>query len=112
MIKILLHKRVTHHFDGGWVGLDESSFLTSAKLTAPRITSKGNGHDVGRTHTQRARVPKGFNREDIMAALQFAMGGTNCRHEHDCCGCSTRYVDVKPMGARDFFVHTSVHFNY
>lgn len=112
MIKLRLHKRLTNHFDHGWSGLDQTRYLTDAKLTSPRITSTGNGHDVGHTYTQRARVPPGTDRKLAMQALQFAMSGSNCRHEHDCCGCQIRYVQVKPLGTREFFVRTSVYFNY
>ncbi len=112
MITASLTLRKTHRYADGWADLDESRYLGRMKLTAPRVLVPGNGYDRGPVFIQRVRVPSGLKREDVKQALMDTLGGSRCRHEHDCCGCASRHVQVRALGNRDFAVRTSLTFNY
>lgn len=112
MITSGLTLRTTHKYASAYAHLDESRYLGRMKLTKPRVIVAGNGYDRGPTFIQRARIPSGIKREEAIQALMDTLGGSRCRHEHDCCGCATRHVQVRAIGTRDFAVRTSITFNY
>lgn len=112
MITAGLTLRTSRQFSDGYAGLDGGRYLGRMKLTKPRLLKAGNGYDIGHTFIQRARVPAGLDRKVVMQGLIDTMGGSRCRHEHDCCGCATRHVQVRAIGNRDFAVRTSLTFNY
>jgi hypothetical protein len=112
MIKAGLTLRTSRRYASGWDHLDSSRYLGRMKLTAPRVLRPGNGYDIGPVFIQRARVAPGLDREQVKQALVDTLGGSRCRHEHDCCGCATRHVQVRALGNRDYAIRTSMTFNY
>jgi hypothetical protein len=112
MLTTPLFLRTTHGYADGWQHLDHHQYLGLMRLTAPRVTEYGDGHENGPTTMQRARVPAGLDAKRVQQALVSTLSGSRCTHEHDCCGCATRYVDVRRVGKRDFAVRTTVRYNY
>ena len=106
------YTRITHGYADGWRYLDNDKFLASVKLTPPKVVEEAGGYDEGPTYVQYARAPAGVAIAELAQALRDTMGGSNCRHEHDCCGCAIRYVRVKHLGSRRLQVRTQVGYNY
>lgn len=112
MIITGLSLKTTRQYAPGYDHLDDSRYLGRMKLTKPRVLKEGNGYDQGPTFIQRARLPAGVKTADAVQAIIDTLGGSRCRHEHDCCGCASRFVQVRVLGKRDFAVRTSMTFNY
>lgn len=111
MIKTELIQRLTYNFADGWSAFDDVASLGTLTLTPPRLIKAGNGHDQGGTYVQHATLPKGVPRMIAKAALADTMGGTSCRHEHDCCGCEIRSIQSLKVGNRRFLVRTRITYN-
>ena len=112
MEQVHAYARLTHKYRDGWSHLDSDEFVATVRLTAPKMVEEGKGYDEGDTYVQYVRVPRSVNAKLLARALSDTMGGSNCRHEHDCCGCATRYVRVKAIAPRQLKVTTSVSYNY
>lgn len=112
MITTGLTLKTTRRYAPGYDHLDETRYLGRMKLTKPRVLKEGRGYDEGPTFIQRARLPTGVKPADAVQAIIDTLGGSRCRHEHDCCGCASRHVQVRVLGKRDFAVRTSITFNY
>jgi hypothetical protein len=106
------YTRLTHGYRDGWGYLDADEYFATVKLTAPKVTVAAGGYDEGPTYVQYARAPTGVDMQQLKQALRDTMGGSNCRHDYDCCGCASRMVDVKHLGNRRILVRTSVSYNY
>ena len=106
------YKRLSHKWAAGWQHLDNDTFVATVKLTPSKTVREADGYDDGGTYVQHTRAPSGVNIKDLMQALRDTIGGSNCRHEHDCCGCASRSVRVKHLGSRRLLVRTDVSYNY
>lgn len=109
-----IYKRLTHRYRDGWSGLDESKYLASLRLTAPKLIEAPVDFDQGGTFERVARLPAGLSRHqraDLAQAVASTLGGSRCTHEHDCCGCARRSVTTHVQGRR-LRVLTSITFNH
>ena len=104
--------RTTHSYADGWRHLDQDRFVGTVKMTPAVQCEEPDGHDEGGTYVQHARAPSGVSIEQLKQSLRDTMGGSNCRHEHDCCGCASYSVSVKHTGSRRLVIRTRVSFNY
>lgn len=106
------YARTSHKYRDGWSHLDSDKFVATVRLTPPKVTRAGQGYDEGDTYVQYLRVPRATNAKLLQQALRDTMGGSNCKHEHDCCGCASRYVSTKLVAPRKMRVTTRVSYNY
>jgi hypothetical protein len=106
-----LYVRLTHRFAPGWNSLDDDQHIGTARLTPWRLVRPGNGHDDGGVYTSMATV-RAQDRRAIAQALAHTLGGSSCRHEHDCCGCAYRRAEARRVGKHRYAVRMSVTFNY
>lgn len=114
MIRTSLFRRLTHKYRDGWSHEDQHEYLCGAKLTPAKLVREPEGFDDGGTYIMHATVPRGFSPRQARAieqALEDSLGGSSCRHEHDCCGCQIRRVNAKRRGSR-FVVKMDVSYNY
>jgi hypothetical protein len=114
MNALTLALRDTRCYDDGYDYLDDWIDLTTARVTAARVTRESTGlHDAG-AYTVEVRVPAraGLDPRDIMQAIRDTLGGTACRHEHDGCGCIARYASARRVGRNRYFAHVSLSRNY
>lgn len=86
--------------------------VATVKLTPRKLLAAGESFDVGPTYVQFLRVPRGVNARVLAAGLKDTMGGGNCHHSYDCCGCARRAVSVTLIAPRRMMVHTRVTYNY
>jgi hypothetical protein len=112
MEKVYAFKRLTHGYADGWRYLDKDVYLGSVNMTPARQTEAPKDYDDGGAFVQYARAPSGVNMQQLIQALRDTLGGSNCRHEHDCCGCASRHVSVSHLGSRRLLIRTRVSFNY
>jgi hypothetical protein len=109
-----LYVRLTHHFAPGWSDLDDDRHVGAARLTPWRLVRPPQDYDDGGVYTSTATVRTQDRRaaRAIEQALADTLGGSRCRHEHDCCGCSYRRVEARRVGKHRYAVRMSVTFNY
>lgn len=88
------------------------SKVATVRLTPTKKVKDSTGYDDGGAYVQYLRVPRGVNAQDLQQALRDTMGGSNCHHSYDCCGCSSRFVTTKMIAPRKMQVRTAVTFNY
>lgn len=109
-----LYVRLTHRFAPGWSSLDDDRHVGAARLTPWRLVRPGNGHDDGGVYTSTATVRTQDRRaaRAVAQALADTLGGSSCRHEHDCCGCAYRFVKARRVGKHRYSMRMNVTFNY
>lgn len=112
MQKVHAYQRLTHGYVDGWRHLDSDEFVATIKLTPAKLVIEGKDHDDGGVYVQYRRAPAGVSISTLKQALRDTMSGSNCRHEHDCCGCASRSVRIQHLGSRRLLVRTRVSFNY
>jgi hypothetical protein len=112
MIALNLFTRLTHTYADGYNHLDDHAFVSEVKLTPPKKVREALDYDDGGTFVQYMRVPRGVATAAVKQALRDTLSGSNCRHEHDCCGCASRHVQVKQLAARRLLVRTTISYNY
>ena len=112
MQKVHAYKRTSYTYADGWRHLDNDVFVGAVKMTPARQTEEPKDHDDGGAYVQYARAPSGLNLQQLMQGLRDTMSGSNCRHEHDCCGCASSHVSVSHLGSRRLLIRTRVSFNY
>ncbi len=106
------YRRLTNRYIDQYMHLDETEFVATVKLTAPRVVEEGNGFDTGATFQQYLRVPRGVDVKALRQALRDTMGYHGCTHEYDCCGCASYSVFTKLVAPRKLQVTSSVSYNY
>ena len=111
MQEIQLSARKSHDYAAGWEYLDHREHVGTVKLTPRRLVAKGEDYDEGGTYLQHARIPAGMPVNLFKRAVRDTMGGSNCRHEYDCCGCASYHVSVQNRGRRAV-IRTRVSYNY
>ena len=114
-MQLELYLRRTFDYDGGWASLDEHTYLCTARIPAPRIIEEGDGISDGGVYHYTIKVPRQLSRKDharIKRAIYHTIGGSNCQHEHDCCGCTFRSVSVQRTSLRTYSVRVSSWRNY
>ena len=110
-----LFKRLTRKYRDGWSYLDNSEYLCDAKVTPPRLVREPDDYSDGGTYIMHATVPSGARPRDIpsvLTALLDAFSGSNCQHEHDCCGCALRLAEVRRVARNRYVVKQHITFNY
>ena len=112
MNTMYLYERLTFKYRDGFSSNDRWGFVGPVRVTPPRITSDGDGLDHGATYLQWATMPRGMDYAAASRAIIHTAGGSNCRHEYDCCGCVLRYVKVIRRKGRRILFRTSESFNY
>lgn len=112
MIKVGLWLRLTHKYRDGWSTEDTRRWLGEMRLTPRRLVKDHDGMDGGAVHTLTATVPAGLDPKSVAQALRDTLGGSNCRHEHDCCGCASISVRARRTGRNRYSVVTTTNFNY
>ena len=112
MSKLELYERESHTYAPGWSHLDSWAHIGTAKLLQQRMTREPEGHDDGGAYLAKVIAPSSLKGRDLSRAIANTMGGSSCRHEHDCCGCPSTSASVKRTSAREYSVHLRVNFNY
>jgi hypothetical protein len=107
-----LYQRETHTYTSGWSHLDQWEHIGTAKMLQQRMTREPDGHDDGGTYIAKVIAPRNLKGRDISRAIANSLGGSSCRHEHDCCGCPSTSASVKRTSPREYSVHLRVSFNY
>lgn len=106
-------RRWTYHYRDGAAHLDQwGQYLPFKMLGAPRLTEEAQDYDEGDTLLYWVIGNKHADIEEQREALLDHFSGSNCRHEHDCCGCASRYASVRHVGRGRFTVRITVTFNY
>lgn len=105
-----IYERLTHKYVDGWRELDREKFVATVQSTPPRLVREGNGHDDMGSYIMHVRAPR--DAPDLRQGLRDTFSGSNCRHEYDCCGCTTRRAAVNKVSARDYVLRVSVSRNY
>jgi hypothetical protein len=106
------YARTSHRYIDEFKHLDGEKFVATVRLTAPKVTSEGNGYDDRGSYVQYLRVPRNVDKKELARALRDTMGYSGCTHEYDCCGCTSHYVWVESIGPRTMRVKTNVARNY
>lgn len=108
-MKIDLYERLTHQYRDGWRDLDEDKFIGTAKvLRYQRLADDGID---GKSFKTLVFAPSALRGTDLSNAIADTLGGSNCRHEHDCCGCPSTYVDVRRISRREYSVQLHTYYN-
>lgn len=108
-MKIDLYERFTHTYRDGWQELDEHKFVGTVKvLRYQRLADDGID---GKSHKTLVFAPAALRDTDLSYAIADTLGGSNCRHEHDCCGCATTYADVRRISRREYSVRLHTYYN-
>lgn len=97
-------------YDGRRIYIEKD--VAKVRLTAAKKVEDGNGYDEGGVYLQYMRVPRGVNKAELAQALRETMGGSDCRHAYDCCGCASRFIMTKLIGTRTMQVRTKIFYNY
>jgi hypothetical protein len=111
MDTVNLYLRLTHKYVDSYRHLDESRYIGTIKLTPPRQTREGNGHDDLGDYVRFGRIPRGLDPKEVERAVSDTLSHWGCSHEYDCCGCLLTRSDARVRG-RTLMVHTSVGRNY
>lgn len=107
-------RRLTHHYDLGWSGLDQTQELGTFRILSIRhkapsdagLTFGSQGWDV-----LRVKVPDAISAHIVKQALldTFSVG---CRCEHDCCGHVQRYArNARKLNKREWRVFVDLRAN-
>lgn len=107
-----LYRFVTNKYRDGWRELDQSRYVGTVKVLEGRTIRQPADFDDGGTYRMRVVAPSHLRNADLRQPIRDTMGGSNCRHEHDCCGCASRHVSVKRIGRRDYVVTIGTSYNY
>lgn len=114
METVHLDLRLTHRYRDAWKHLDKSEYVGPLKVTPRKMLPSGYRYEdpsEGPRYVQYARLKPGMNFKVIRRAIVDTMGGSNCTHEFDCCGCASRWVNVT-RNRRVIRIETEVSFNY
>lgn len=112
MITAGLWLRLSHKYRDGWSSEDSHRCLGEMRLTPRRLVKDQEDMVGGAVYVRTATVPKGLNSKTVVQALCDTLGGSSCRHEHDCCGCASTRVRAHRTRRNRYSVVTTVHFNY
>lgn len=107
-----LYERKTHYYSDGWSGEDDWTFRGSLKLTPPKQVREGNNYDDLGTFVRYTRIPSGTDWRQVAQTVRDTMCGSRCRHEYDCCGCTSHAVSAKLVAPRKLLIRTTVTRNY
>ena len=105
MNRIHLSLRGTYRYRDGYASHDDWEWLCEARATPPRWTADDGERAA---YITELRVPAGATRRDarlIVKAIRDTMSGSNCTHEHDVCGCWSRYADARRVGRNRYRVN-------
>lgn len=80
--KLTLERRLTHKYNAGWSGLDESEFVGTAR---PLLSKTQRKDDESQRTFSLFLVKSEDSEENIKSAFYDTMQ-SGCRCVHDCCG--------------------------
>ena len=106
-----VYNRLTHRFTLGWSGEDQWGDAVTLKALPSRLTMQSNDGESVR-YIQRLIAPSDQRKADLSRAIADTMTFSNCRHEHDCCGCPSYYTSVRKVSAREYVARVNVSYNY
>jgi hypothetical protein len=106
---IHLYERLSHKYRDGWRELDDEQYVGTAKVLAYRLVND-DGID-GNTHATRVIASSALRSVDLSNAIADTLGGSRCRHEHDCCGCPSTYANVRRVSRREYSVTLHTTYN-
>jgi len=100
---IKLWARLSHRMMYGWASEDLWCAAGKLKVTPPQQTNSG--------WIRYARIQSKADFQLLSKAIADTMGGTKCRHLHDCCGCSSTSIQVTRIRPRLVQIRGYVTFN-
>ena len=112
MDNVAIYQRKTTKYRDGWSGNDQWDYLTTLKLTPAKCIRVAADYDDGGAYVSYARIPIRVNKMNLLQSVEQTMSGSNCRHEHDCCGCITRYTEARMIKPRIMKITTNISYNY
>ena len=104
-----LYQRETHQYKDSYSHLDDWQQIGTAKVLAYRLI-RDEGSD-GHTHATRVIAPATLRAVDLTRAIEDTMRESNCRHEHDCCGCRSTHAHARRVSAREYTVTLFTSYN-
>ena len=107
-----LYERDSFTYSDGWADLDSWAHIGTAKMLKARRVQESNGHDDGGAYLAKVIGPSNLKGRDLSRAIAQSIGGSSCRHEHDCCGCPSTSASVKRTSSREYSVYLHVSYNY
>lgn len=113
MIKVGLWLRKTFRYRDGWARSEDTyAHMGEVKLTPRKLVQDQESFDGQAIFTQTATVPRGLDQKKVQRALVDTLGGSLCRHEHDCCGCFSTSVRTRRLSNRKFGIVLTLTPNY
>jgi len=112
MTKFIISERETYKYATGWNYLDSWKELGTAKMLQARMVREPNDHDDGGAYLAKVIAPSNLKGRNLSQAIAQSIGGSSCKHEHDCCGCASTSARVKRTSAREYSVYLRVTYNY
>jgi hypothetical protein len=106
-----VYERKTFKYRAGWAQGDNWDYVCTAKQLSGRVLHEPDSYDDGGTHTYRVIAPRSHKHKDLSKAIADSAGGSNCQHEHDCCGCATTLATVRRVSNREYVVRAHVYYN-
>jgi hypothetical protein len=104
-----LYQRETNQYNDSYSHLDEWQQIGTAKILAYRLI-RDDGSD-GHAHATRVIAPAALRAIDLTRAIEDTMRESNCRHEHDCCGCPSTHAHARRVSAREYAVTLFTFYN-
>ena len=86
--------RLTHKYRDGWAGEEEWEEAGEYEVLGSVEMHRGEGTALSLQILRNLSIPS----DKLRQALTDTVSGSDCRHEHDCCGCWSRSVkEVTPL---------------
>lgn len=104
--------RRTYHYRDAWDRLDLWGEPLRFKTLGGRVTRQAEQYDEVDTFVFRAIGDKRGDQAEQAQALRDTLSGSNCSHEHDCCGCTTYRASVRRLRPGVFFVRVTGYRNF
>lgn len=105
-----LSLRNTYCYASGWDSLDEWEPIGEWRSLSYRTSPPDD--ERGFYWTRRVQVRSADSHKRIVRALYHTLRGSNCRHEHDCCGCPFWVIhEVKQVAKREYIVKGALGYN-
>ena len=112
MNRFNVYNRLSHKWSDAFSHRDDWAFIAVAKATPFRETVQPRDFSDGGEQICLVELDREVRARVGKLALENTMGGSNCTHEWDCCGCARRHITAKKIGKRKFLVHQRITFNY
>lgn len=105
--------RLTNRYADAYSHLDQWGAGIPMKLLGGRYyPPQGIDASEGGVRVLRAIAPRHVPDELVAKSLEDYLSVSNCRHEHDCCGCLSTWAEVKKVKRRTWSVKSHYSYNY